>query len=87
MRPRDIPEERAFRLVASLTGMILGAAALVAADLARGHMALVGAVCGVAAQPHCGWCVTAAGLTLAALSAVVIAVRPQRAAVLSRDPH
>ena len=52
-----------------LAGLILTAAAVLAAGLAREHMALLGAMCGAGSHPHCGWCYGAAGLGLAALAA------------------
>ena len=77
MRRQPAPtEDQAFRLGAGLTGLVLTASAALAADLAREHMAFVGAICGASSNPHCGWCYGAAGLVLAGLAAFAVALRP-----------
>jgi hypothetical protein len=68
---RRLDETRLFRLTAVLTSGVLAASAALAAGLAREHMAL----CGAGSAPHCGWCVVAVGLALAALAALAAAVR------------
>ncbi|MBX3485469.1 hypothetical protein [Phenylobacterium sp.] len=73
-------EDRAFRLGAATAGGVLFVGAGLAADLARGHMILLGTVCGAGPDPHCGWCFGAAGLALAGLAAVAVAILPERAA-------
>ena len=70
-------EDGAFRLGAGVLGGILTASAALAADLAREHMAFVGAICGASAYPHCGWCYGAASLVLAGLAAFAVAARPR----------
>ena len=64
------------RLAAVLSGFALTASAVLAADLAREHMARLGALCGAAPHPHCGWCYAAAALALAGLAAFAAALRP-----------
>lgn len=77
MRRRPaLTEDRALRLGAGVTGLALTASAVLAADLAREHMAFVGAICGASSNPHCGWCYSAAGLALAGLAAFAVALRP-----------
>ena len=68
-----LTEDRAFRLGAAVVGLILTASAALAADLAREHMAFVGAICGASSLPHCGWCYGAASLVLAGLAAFIAA--------------
>lgn len=54
---------------------ILGGASAIAGELAWLHARAVeaaGLLCGQAATPHCGWCVTAGGL---AFVAVAVAAR------------
>lgn len=75
-RPAGLTEDHGFRLLAALSGLTLTGAALSAADLAREHAATLDVVCGVATQPHCGWCYGAAALGLAALTAFVAALQP-----------
>lgn len=72
-------EDRAFRLGAGTVGGVLLASAALAADFAREHMALIGTICGANPTPHCGWCFGAAGLALAGLVAVAVALSPARA--------
>lgn len=77
MRPRSaFTEDHVLRLGAVLTGLTLLASAGLAAELARGHMAVLGATCGAGNAPHCAWCFGAAGLALAGLAAFVYAARP-----------
>jgi hypothetical protein len=71
-----LTEDHALRLGAALTGLTLAASAALAAGLAREHMAQLGALCGAAAHPHCGWCYGAAALALAGLPAFAAALRP-----------
>jgi len=66
------------RLGAALTGIVLMTSASLAADLAREHMLVLGAVCGAGPHPHCGWCLGAASLVLAGLAAFACAVRGPR---------
>ncbi|WP_293456273.1 hypothetical protein [Phenylobacterium sp.] len=77
MRERAASGEDAFlRIGASLLGAVLLLSAALAADLAREHMAALGAICGAGPHPHCGWCYAAASLVLAGLAAFAVAWRP-----------
>ena len=69
-------EDRLLRAGAALTGLILLVSARLAIDLALGHMAGLGTLCGADNAPHCAWCFSAAGLVLAGLAAITWAVRP-----------
>lgn len=71
-----LTEDQAFRLGAGLIGLTLTTSGALAADLAREHMAFVGAICGASPHPHCGWCYGAAGLVLVGLAAFAAAARP-----------
>ena len=62
------------RAGAALTGVVLTLSAALAADLARGHMLALGAICGTGANPHCGWCLGGAGLALAGVVAFAFAL-------------
>ena len=73
-----LTEDRLFRTGAALTGATLTASAILAADLARMHMASIGTVCGAGPHPHCGWCLGAASLVLAGLAAFRLALAPLR---------
>jgi hypothetical protein len=75
-RRRRFSEDQAFRATAAVTGLAALVAAAMALDLARAHSVFSQAVCGVGAVPHCGWCFTAAGLSLASLGAFGAAVSP-----------
>jgi hypothetical protein len=69
--------DRTTRLLAALGGGVMLYAAGVAAHHARLHMAIMGTLCGSSPNdPHCGWCLAAVSLGLAALTAVIFAVRP-----------
>jgi len=72
-------EDRVFRTGAGAVGGVLLASAGLAADLARDHMLQIGTLCGAGPAPHCGWCYGAAGLVLAGLAAVAVALRPEPA--------
>lgn len=66
------------RPVAPLAGLAaptFAAWAVIAADIGRVQMSAQGVICG-AATPHCAWCYAAAALGLAAVSALMVAVRP-----------
>ena len=71
-------EDRVMRLGAALIGAVLTASAVLAADLAREHMRVLGVICGADAHPHCAWCYGAASLGLAGLAAFVMALAPAR---------
>ena len=71
-------EDRRLRAGAALTALILFVSAGLAIDLAAGHMARAGVICGAGVITHCVWCFSAAGLVLAGLAAVLYAVRPRR---------
>lgn len=75
MRHRSaLIEDSALRLGAVLTGVTFLVSAWLAVDLARGHMATLGTICGASNAPHCGWCFGAAVLVLAGLAAFVYAM-------------
>jgi hypothetical protein len=63
---RRVDERLLSRLTAGLTSGVLAASAVLAAGLAREHMAL----CGAGSAAHCGWCLVSVGLALAALAAL-----------------
>ena len=69
-------EDAILRVGAILVAAIMLLSARLAAELAREHMASLGAICGAAPHPHCGWCYAAAALFLAALAACAVALRP-----------
>lgn len=69
-------EDHILRLGAALSGVVLTASAALAADLARAHMAQLGALCGAGTHPHCGWCYAAAALAFAGLAGFAAALRP-----------
>jgi len=71
-----LTEDHLLRLGAALSGAVLTASAVLAADLARQHMAQLGALCGVGTHAHCGWCYAAAALALAGLAGFAAALRP-----------
>ncbi|WP_423349872.1 hypothetical protein [Phenylobacterium sp. VNQ135] len=84
MRRRLTSDEDAMlRTGFALLGVILLASGALAFDIARGHMAFLGDMCG-AQQPHCGWCYAAAGLAAAGLAALVAAARPAPRAAKAR---
>ena len=60
------------RMIVGLTSFIFGASAVLAAQLGREHMAR----CGVGLEVHCGWCLAAAALALAALAMLVESIKP-----------
>lgn len=62
------------RVGAALTGAVLVLSAALAAELARGHMLALGAICGTGAHLHCGWCLGGAGLALGGAVAFAFAV-------------
>ena len=74
--PLTAAEDRLLRLGAAATGLILLVSARLAIDLALGHMAALGTLCGADNAPHCAWCFSAAGLVLAGLAAITYAGRP-----------
>ena len=77
MRPLSLPrEDQVLRLGAAAIGAVLTASAVLAADLAREHMLIIGVICGAGPVPHCGWCYGAASLGLAGLAAFVFAAKP-----------
>jgi len=84
-RPSILSEARAFRLGTGMIGAALMASAVLATDLAREHIRLLGEVCGPRSDPHCGWCYAAASLFLGGLAAFAIASTPIRAPVVI--PH
>jgi hypothetical protein len=77
MRPSD--EVRLLRLGAGLLALTLLAAAGLAGDLARQHMAAIGRLCGGGDAPHCAWCYAAVAFALSGLSAAFAAAPPGRA--------
>lgn len=77
-------EDAILRVGAGLLGAVLLLAAALAADLAREHMAALGAICGAGPHPHCGWCYAAASLVLVGLAACAVALRPVPAALRAR---
>lgn len=76
-RPQPI-QDAAYRAGAGMVGGLLLASAAMAADLARDHMVALGTLCGVAPAPHCGWCLSSAGLAAMALVAFAVALLPGR---------
>lgn len=70
----NMPERRL--LGAGLLALAVSSAGWAAASLwfALDHMARLGAICGDVA-PHCGWCASAAGGTIAALVAAGMGLR------------
>ena len=84
MRPRHAnedrhaTEDRILRLGAALTGIAFLASASLAWEMARAHMAFLGAICGAGPAPHCGWCLGAASLALTGLAGFAYALRPAR---------
>lgn len=70
-------EDEMLRTGFALLGVILLASGALALDIARGHMAFLGAICG-AEQPHCGWCYAAAGFAAAGVASLIAAARPVR---------
>lgn len=85
MRERAaLGEDAILRFGTGLVAAILLLAALLAAGLARDHMAALGSICGASSYPHCGWCYGAAGLFTAGLAAFAVALRPTPAAARAR---
>lgn len=74
-RALRLDEDRLVRVGAGLTGAILFASAALAGELARAHQISLGTLCGAGSHLHCGWCYAAAGLVLAGLAALLVAVR------------
>ncbi|MFZ5718217.1 MAG: hypothetical protein ACOY5Y_01985 [Pseudomonadota bacterium] len=77
-RPVPPTEDLVLRLGAGLIGAVSIVSAVLAAELARQHMALLGTICGAGPHPHCGWCYGAASLVLVGLAAFAYAARPVR---------
>ena len=77
-RPVPATEDLVLRLGAGLIGALCLASSVLAAELARQHMALLGTICGAGPHPHCGWCYGAASLVLVGLVAFLYAARPAR---------
>lgn len=73
-RAKRLSEDQLMQAGWALTGMVLLAGAVLAAELARRHMALLGSICGDAA-PHCAWCFATAGFALAGVAALGVAIR------------
>ena len=63
------------RAAAGLSGVASLAGAVFSTEMALGHMAGMGALCGGAA-PHCAWCYGAAALLLAGPAGLAVALRP-----------
>jgi hypothetical protein len=82
--PLTPAEDRLLRAGAALTGLILLVSAGLAIDLALGHMAGLGALCGADNAPHCVWCFSAASLALAGLAATAYAARPAPRRIAAR---
>lgn len=78
-----IAERTILRLGGALTGLLLLASAVMAADLAAEHMASLRMICGASA-PHCGWCYAAAALALASAIALFASVAPNAGRVHAR---
>lgn len=75
-RPVSLSEDQVLRLGAGASGALFLGSGLLAADLASEHMRSLGVICGVATQPHCGWCAAAVALGLASLAAFAWSMRP-----------
>lgn len=78
MRGMPMTEDHFLRFGAALSSLVFFASAGLSFELARDHMAALGAICGAASAPHCGWCFGAAGLAIAGLAAAVHAVAGNR---------
>lgn len=79
-------EDAILRVGAALVASIMLLSARLAAELAREHMAALGAICGASPHPHCGWCYATAALLLAGLAALAVALRPPQLRLRPRRP-
>lgn len=78
MDSMTIQERRLAAASLGVLGLTLSASAAAATAVALDHMARAAATCGPLSG-HCGWCYGAAGLAVAALATIVLAVRLGRA--------